>query len=1120
MEPDNKMIWSAIVVTCQSLNQSHAVQKELDQYREKSKLHADVLIAIDDPKPGIGSGSATFNALLVVTEHLSARAGYVVIESQVLKNARILILHMGRDFPFSSVGRAFTALPCLCVDSRYSTVPEDFACNLDSLIVTLSQILAVDSPPGVWICSTDMMLGVPPETVIDWSDAKGVCIFSIPSDLEYAKDHGVLQIGQNNEVDNIFYLASDEELKKCKLSDGRVPIAPVLVYASDETAQKFLRVLMLSPLDSCTYLGLDQGGQSCQLAFVWDILLLMANNISEQDYVSGDRSLSFGRKILADGSIAETRRSVTKKDISQESRFFMKQARKILWRELRGTPLKTFLLNGALFDYMSASGKNHRRQMLNCPINRADLNRNLPFAYDKLVHCHKEANCKVDDSCAVINSVVEQEVEIQKDCVVSHCHLNGRISVGPGCILSGVSPEEMTDNTSPCEIPEDTVVQTFQISINQLAPQNSRDSQVKRVMIVFGVYDDLKVPVSDSRSTYCNKSWNDFFQRTGIRSSELWRPDLSEKEQSFFTAKLFQVFCPVENLLLCDMMWLRGGTPTPVAVKNWRYSWRLSLKEILDMIDVAGEFEWRRRLYFEVGKRRMNETLMTARDNCLLPFFKNCVVENYAIELLKELDKVACNSESPHYVARTLSCIADVLGEMAGDKFGLRSGPAGNETWMHAYRLLEKTDISRGVLELASQRDKWLGRPDLLIRAARHYEGAMQILVRHAVMTARQFVQFSSDSSISPPIGKWFIAETPARIDLSGAWSDTPPVTYERGGAVTNFAIKIGGKKPLGAKARKIPELQLLLVIGNGQDAIRLTCNKLSDLQNYSQPNAPGALLKAAFCCANIIDISSPKTLQQQLQEKYGAGFEVQSWSNLPQGSGLGASSILSGALMAALLSAAGYQYSTDSLIHAVLHLEQMLTTGGGWQDQVGGLLPGIKIGRSKGQLPLKVESEILEMKEANKKKFLDHSLLVFTGKPRLAKNMLQGVIRNWYTRKPEVIQTADWIESNAEDCATACLEGDIEKIGKCLNISWEQKKIIAPGCEPPQVKELIDVLKPHIHGVILTGAGGGGFLYAITKEPKFFERVGDLINKLEGERTEEVYKLELDEEGLTVRTE
>lgn len=78
-----------------------------------------------------------------------------------------------------------------------------------------------------------------------------------------------------------------------------------------------------------------------QLAFVWDILLLMAKNVSEPDFVSGDRSMSYGRKKLADGTIAETRRNMSKRDTSQESRFFMKQARKILWEQLRGTPLKT-----------------------------------------------------------------------------------------------------------------------------------------------------------------------------------------------------------------------------------------------------------------------------------------------------------------------------------------------------------------------------------------------------------------------------------------------------------------------------------------------------------------------------------------------------------------------------------------------------------------------------------------------------------------------------------------------------------------------------------------------------------------------------------------------------------
>ena len=50
---------------------------------------------------------------------------------------------------------------------------------------------------------------------------------------------------------------------------------------------------------------------------------------------------------------------------------------------------------------------------------------------------------------------------------------------------------------------------------------------------------------------------------------------------------------------------------------------------------------------------------------------------------------MACNAGSADCVARTLSCIADVLSEMAGDKVGLRSGPAANESWMHAYRLLE-----------------------------------------------------------------------------------------------------------------------------------------------------------------------------------------------------------------------------------------------------------------------------------------------------------------------------------------------------------------------------------------------------------------------------------------------
>jgi hypothetical protein len=143
----------------------------------------------------------------------------------------------------------------------------------------------------------------------------------------------------------------------------------------------------------------------------------MAKNVNEPDFISGDRSMSFGRKTLVDGSIAETRRNMGKKDTSQESKFFMKEARKILWRELRGTPLKTgksalilrsvahaglililfilVLLEGGCFEYMSAHGANHRKQILNCPLKHVDLNNNLPFLYNKMVHSHFEVRFKL-----------------------------------------------------------------------------------------------------------------------------------------------------------------------------------------------------------------------------------------------------------------------------------------------------------------------------------------------------------------------------------------------------------------------------------------------------------------------------------------------------------------------------------------------------------------------------------------------------------------------------------------------------------------------------------------------------------------------------------------------------
>ena len=49
-----------------------------------------------------------------------------------------------------------------------------------------------------------------------------------------------------------------------------------------------------------------------------------------------------------------------------------------------------------------------------------------------------------------------------------------------------------------------------------------------------------------------------------------------------------------------------------------------------------------------------------------------------------------------------------------------------------------------------------------------------------------------------------------------------------------------------------------------------------------------------------------------------GHGLEIETWSDLPVGSGMGTSSILAGCVLAALWTAVGTSYSLGDLNHAV----------------------------------------------------------------------------------------------------------------------------------------------------------------------------------------------------------
>ncbi|XP_064885044.1 L-fucose kinase isoform X5 [Columba livia] len=874
--------WSVLLLTCQRGGCVSAFQRELESRRLRGSLGPRppaLLLAVEDPWARLGSGGATLNALLVAAEHLSARAGCTVVTSDVLRDARILILHMGRDFSFDDCGRAFTCLPV----EEPSTQAEALVCNLDSLLGTMTHRLCVGSPPGVWVCSTDMLLTVPAVPGINWDGFQGVRVIAVPGSQAYARNHGVYLTDEEGLVHNIVYKGTEAQIQQCAGPDGTVPLVCGVVFFSSDAAEQLLATHVVPPLDACTYMGLDSGAPPIQLSLFFDIVLCMAEGMTEEEFVKGGGDAS------------------------------VKSARSVLWTALHTFPLSMACIPNASYDYMTTSASDHIRSLTLLPGSASHLR------FCKTAHSHVDQQPHLlEDGSSVTNCLLEGAVQLAAGSVVQHCHLQGPLEIGPGCLLSGLAADS-SPALQGCPL-HDIVLQGHHVRLRDLPC---------RVFTLTGRLDDWQSPADEA--TYLNMPWAEFFHRTGIREGDLWDAEMPRRSRCLLSARLFPVLHAHEALGLEDVLWLLA----PVAGKRlarWRTAWRMSWQELLPCLDRVAELGARRDLFFLQGQHKVRQVLLGCRDSSLQPLTRSAVHEGYHEAVLGTLDEVASTADDAGIAARALACIADVLGCMARGEGGLRSGPAANREWASAFGRLESGDIAGGVRELAAERQKWMSSPALLVRAARHYEGAEQILIRQAVMSSCQFVTVGEVEL--PPLGHWVQVACPARLDLSGGWSDTPPITYEHGGAVVDVAVLVDGCRPIGAQVRRIsePELRLTSLGGTPQSeaVMELVCRELEHLQDYCQPHAPGALLKAAFICTQVVQFPSQKPLGAQLMENFGGGFEVQTWSKLPHGSGLGTSSILAGAVMAALYRAAGKTASTTSLIHAVLHLEQRLTTGCG----------------------------------------------------------------------------------------------------------------------------------------------------------------------------------------------
>jgi len=354
----------------------------------------------------------------------------------------------------------------------------------------------------------------------------------------------------------------------------------------------------------------------------------------------------------------------------------------------------------------------------------------------------------------------------------------------------------------------------------------------------------------------------------------------------------------------------------------------------------------------------------------------------------------------------------------------------------------------------------------------------------------------------------------PARVDLAGGWSDTPPICVEPGGTVVNAAITLNGQYPIQvmAKLTDRPCVTLRSIDLNENVDLHDTATVLQ----YTDPTEWAALPKAALVLSGLSPNDPREKLSKRL-DRLGGGIELTLFSALPKGSGLGTSSILGAALLACLARIVGEPMDNETLIQRTSLLEQMLTTGGGWQDQVGGITPEVKISRTSPGLEQIPSVYWTRLDTSAQGPLCNRLLLYYTGMKRMAKNILQNVVGRYLARDPESLCVVQQLKDAAEQMKHDLDRNDAEAFSRGIERYWSLKKRIDPGSTNAQVERLIASVDKYLLAKLLPGAGGGGFLFMVARDEQSARKVRQLLTRSPPNAQARFFDFAIDSAGLKV---
>lgn len=339
-------------------------------------------------------------------------------------------------------------------------------------------------------------------------------------------------------------------------------------------------------------------------------------------------------------------------------------------------------------------------------------------------------------------------------------------------------------------------------------------------------------------------------------------------------------------------------------------------------------------------------------------------------------------------------------------------------------------------------------------------------------------------------------ARSSVRIDVAGGWTDTPPYSLTTGGNVVNLAVNLNGQPPLQVYVKPCKEH---VVICRSIDLGAMErIETYEELRHFNKVGSPFSIPKAALALAGFMPGFGEEefpSLKKQLED-FGCGIEITLLAAIPAGSGLGTSSVLASTVLGALADFCGLGWDRNEVCNRTLVLEQLLTTGGGWQDQYGGALPGVKLLQTSPGFDQNAVARWLPDSIFTSPELSPCHLLFYTGVTRTAKNILAEIVRGMFLNNTRHLALLGQMKQHALSVFDTLQQNDLTAFGRQVRTTWEQNKKLDAGTNPPVIEDLCRRIDDLCWGYKLPGAGGGGFMYMIAKDTEAARRIRKMLTE------------------------